>query len=196
MKCIVPSCGSDFHDSKNSKYSKHRFPKETAKRLEWIKSIAAKDPQIVLKAINFKCALICSKHFASDCFSVTAERATLRKTACPTLFEVPQERNRIPSAVKETVVNRQHEQSEQKPVKTIRYVGDISENLTNEQLSAARQKIKLQFSKKQHTIKRLRAHCRRMNNKVISMEQLLEQLKSKHLVEDVENSPLQVKFSY
>lgn len=79
-----------------------------------------------------------------------------------------------------------------KPVKTVRYIGDIPETPTSEEWSAAVPKIKSQLARNQSTIKRLRARCRRLTNKVASMEQLMNKLRSKQLIDDWENSPLQV----
>lgn len=81
-------------------------------------------------------------------------------------------------------------------MKTVRYVGDISSSLTSEQWSKAVPKIKLQFTRNQNTIKRLRAKCRRLTDKITSMEQLMEKLKAKELVDDWENNPLQVNMYF
>lgn len=82
----------------------------------------------------------------------------------------------------------------QKSTGTVRYIGDITENTTGDQLVAAVPKIKAQFARNQHTMKLLRAQNRRLTDKVTSMEQLMANLQTRQLIEDVENNPIQVKF--
>ncbi|XP_062550142.1 zinc finger protein 30-like [Armigeres subalbatus] len=85
MKCIVKSCKHDFHQAAPG-FSKHRFPRDEALRLLWIKAVALGNNQLLDPDTNYESVLICSDHFTPECFSDTKARKTLRRESIPTVF--------------------------------------------------------------------------------------------------------------
>uniref|UniRef100_A0A8D8D124 (northern house mosquito) hypothetical protein n=1 Tax=Culex pipiens TaxID=7175 RepID=A0A8D8D124_CULPI len=88
MKCIVPSCTTDFHKIPAG-ITQHRFPTDDDRQAQWLEAIRTAEncrPDD-LSAVNFNRDRICSKHFHISCFYKVKGQVRLNKYATP--FEEP-----------------------------------------------------------------------------------------------------------
>nr|XP_029732452.1 zinc finger protein 140-like [Aedes albopictus] len=87
MKCFVLSCKNDFRSSRKTAYSKHRFPCDLERRMEWLEVFArAENRQIDAATINFRTVRVCSDHFPESDFLERNGKYRLHDEATPSLF--------------------------------------------------------------------------------------------------------------
>lgn len=76
--------------------------------------------------------------------------------------------------------------------RTIRYAGDVKDNITAEEALIAVPKLKVQLQRSQKTVKFLRGKNKRLRDQMTSLKDLFYKLKSKNLISDLNNTVLQV----
>ncbi|KAL9708102.1 hypothetical protein quinque_011620 [Culex quinquefasciatus] len=88
MKCVVPSCTTDFHKIPAG-ITQHRFPTDDDRQAQWLEAIRTAENCRPgdLSAVNINRDRICSKHFHITCFYKVKGQVRLNKYATP--FEEP-----------------------------------------------------------------------------------------------------------
>lgn len=84
VTCCVPSCNSTF--KRNGELSFHQFPKDEKTRNAWILVIASQGNEPWVKWEPTPRAMVCGKHFAPECFSVSTTRRILLPRSIPSVF--------------------------------------------------------------------------------------------------------------
>ncbi|KAG8227524.1 hypothetical protein J437_LFUL008396 [Ladona fulva] len=171
---------------------------------EWVNSLRRKN------FVPSKTSKVCSKHFTEDCFNMKTSRPRLKVTAVPTIFDFP--RHLMPKvqsrrATKRLTFEDEGEDSSFKakllPVldsnpavastshsnsndllKNFRYIRDFTEEDMNSPSKArkALQLAKDHCKKSRLMVRNLQVQCRRLKEKLTTLQDLLKVLKKEKTV--------------
>lgn len=81
MRCLIDTCDTSLHQTKIYGYSSHRLPKNTQKRVSWLRILDPSGTRLRILGNS----RICSKHFLESDFDMRGGKRKLKSEAVPSI---------------------------------------------------------------------------------------------------------------
>ncbi|XP_022823586.1 THAP domain-containing protein 1-like isoform X2 [Spodoptera litura] len=178
-KCCIKGCGMKY--DKASGISLHKFPQNEELCQKWLERIGFENMNPELKVPK-----VCSRHFPESDFNRTLGVIRLRDDVVPSIHLVPSKKTHEPALYEIETVNEDAVSTssiESQPTLPVEHIYIRSEKVQHQPSNLQKnERIQEICIKQRKEIKKLRQRIRRQDQKILKMENIINDLKKRGII--------------